>query len=191
MQRFINDFLSGVDVLIDAINKYTPFHMEHTTKWTFADDFNSRQNEKKNEWLQDLAQERLDIEQNRATQQNTLDALRITLEEKFGNGYDNSQYKTPFSWDSWTMPNIGSVDKVGRIGAIDTDVNIADEDMKMLMELAIQNRVNQINLTVQTTNSPNVTQNNVINTELDLQTAVNEITTSVYDANQVTVEQDY
>ena len=89
------------------------------------------------------------------------------------------------------MPNIGSVDKVGRIGAIDTDVNIADEDMKMLMELAIQNRVNQINLTVQTTNSPNVTQNNVINTELDLQTAVNEITTSVYDANQVTVEQDY
>ncbi len=191
MQRFINDFLSGVDVLIDAINKYTPFHMEHTTKWTFADDFNNRQNEKKNEWLQNLAQERLDIEQNRATQQNTLDALRITLEEKFGNGYDNSQYKTPFSWDSWTMPNIGSVDKVGRIGAIDTDVNIADEDMKMLMELAIQNRVNQINLTVQTTNSPNVTQNNVINTELDLQTAVNEITTSVYDANQVTVEQDY
>ena len=88
------------------------------------------------------------------------------------------------------MPNISSVDKVGKVGKIDDDVNIADEDMKLLMDLAIQNRVNQINLTVQTS-APNITQTNTINTEMDLQTAVNDITSAVYEYDQVTVEQDY
>ena len=76
------------------------------------------------------------------------------------------------------------------MGKIDDDVNIADEDMKLLMDLAIQNRVNQINLTVQTS-APNITQTNTINTEMDLQTAVNDITSAVYEYDQVTVEQDY
>lgn len=89
------------------------------------------------------------------------------------------------------MPDIGNVDKVGKVGKIDDDVNIADEDMKMLMELAIQNRVNQINLTVQTTNSPNVTQYNTVSNELDIAAVANEFAAGVYESSQVTVEQDY
>ena len=63
--------------------------------------------------------------------------------------------------------------------------------MKLLMDLAIQNRVNQINLTVQTTNSPNITQNNTIANELDIAEVANGLAAGVYEANQVTVEQDY
>lgn len=86
--------------------------------------------------------------------------------------------------------DIGNVDRVGKVGKIDDDVNIADEDMKMLMELAVQNRVNQINLTVQTA-APNITQHMAVNNELDIQAVANEFATSVYDASQVTVDQDY
>lgn len=92
--------------------------------------------------------------------------------------------------NSSSIDNIGSVDKVNKVGQIDDDVNIADEDLKMLMELAVQNRVNQINLAVQTA-APNVTQNNIINNEMDIQAVANEFATSVYNTSQVMVEQDY
>lgn len=89
------------------------------------------------------------------------------------------------------LPDINNIERVGKVGKIDDDVTIADEDMKLLMDLAIQNRVNQINLTVQTTNSPNITQNNTIANELDIAEVANGLAAGVYEANQVTVEQDY
>lgn len=87
-------------------------------------------------------------------------------------------------------PDIGNVNNVNKVGKIDDDVNIADEDLKMLMELAVQNRVNQINLSVQTS-APNVTQNNIVNNEMDVQAVTNQLATGIYNSKQVMVEQDY
>lgn len=190
VQRFINDFLSGVDALVDAVNQYTPLKLEHTQKLTFATNAAEGQERLNKTRADKLAQERADLEKEQRERQEKLDDYRIILQEKFGDNKNEEAFREIPGMDGWTIPDIGSVDKVGKVGKIDDDVNIADEDMKLLMDLAIQNRVNQINLTVQTS-APNITQNNTINTEMDLQTAVNDITSSVYESNQVTVEQDY
>lgn len=190
VQRFINDFLSGVDALVDAVNQYTPLKLEHTQKLTFATDAAEAQERLNKTRAEKLAQERADLEAAQRERQEKLEEYRVYWAEKFGDNKAEEAPKEIPGMDGWTMPNISSVDKVGKVGKIDDDVNIADEDMKLLMDLAIQNRVNQINLTVQPS-APNITQTNIINTELDMQAAVNDITSAVYESNQVVVEQDY
>ena len=190
VQRFINDFLGGVDALVDAVNKYSPIKLEHTQKLTFATDAAEAQERLNKTRAEKLAQERADLEKEQRERQEKLEEYRLYWAERFGDKKEEEAPKEIPGLDGWTMPNISSVDKVGKVGKIDDDVNIADEDMKLLMDLAIQNRVNQINLTVQTS-APNITQTNTINTEMDLQTAVNDITSAVYEYDQVTVEQDY
>lgn len=134
-----------------------------------------------------------DIIQN-ASLDNVKDKLRPNsedLDDPVNWRYPSSDnYNIPMADGVQTPVDINSVNNVNKVGKIDDDVNIADEDLKMLMELAIQNRVNQINLSVQTS-APNVTQNNIVNNELDVQTVTNQITTAIYNAKQVMVEQDY
>ena len=55
--------------------------------------------------------------------------------------------------------DIGNVDKVGKVGKIEDDVNIADENIKLLRDLSERQYVALVNLTVPQTNAT-VNQNN-------------------------------
>lgn len=86
-----------------------------------------------------------------------------------------------------TINNIGTVDEIGRIR---NDVNIADEDLKLLEDLAIQNRVNQINLTVQS-KAPTITNHNTIQNGQDLDQFLLSMTDGLNEAIEVGTEGDY
>ncbi|MFR6290227.1 MAG: tape measure protein [Peptococcaceae bacterium] len=89
-----------------------------------------------------------------------------------------------------TVGSIGTLDNVGEVGKIRDDVNIADEDLKLLEDLIIQNRVNQINVTVQT-RAPQITNNNTINTDQDFDAFLAGMVDGLDEAVQVSVDEDY
>lgn len=85
---------------------------------------------------------------------------------------------------------LASIGDVGKVGKIDDDVNIAEEDLKMLMELAVQNRVNQVNLTVQTA-APNITNNNTIASDVDAAGFIDALAYGLNESRLVTVDEVY
>lgn len=89
-----------------------------------------------------------------------------------------------------TIPNLGHLDDVGEVGKIRADVNIADEDLKLLEDLIIQNRVNQINVTVQT-KAPRITNNNTINNGQDFDEFLAGMVDGLDEAVQVSTDEDY
>lgn len=88
------------------------------------------------------------------------------------------------------IPNLGHLDDVGEVGKIRADVNIADEDLKLLEDLIIQNRVNQINVTVQT-KAPQITNNNTINNGQDFDEFLAGMVDGLDEAVQVSTDEDY
>lgn len=50
------------------------------------------------------------------------------------------------------LGDVGKVGKVGSVGKIDQDVNIADENIKLLRDLSERQYVAQVNLTLPQTN---------------------------------------
>lgn len=190
VQRFINDFLAGVDALIDALNKFLPFsHMEHTTKFTFADDRRASMENYLTRQQQQLNQSQLALESRKQERQAKLEEYRVYWENKFGDKQTLSD-ELPSIGTAAQLKELASVDKVGKVGSIDDDVNIADEDLKMLMELAVQNRVNQINLTVNTV-APSITNHNSINNGMDIAQFVDSMTYGLNESRMVTVEEVY
>ena len=89
-----------------------------------------------------------------------------------------------------SIDEIGTLDNVGEVGKIRDDVNIADEDLKLLEDLIIQNRVNQINVTVQT-RAPQITNNNTINNGQDFDEFLAGMVDGLDEAVQVSVDEDY
>ena len=89
-----------------------------------------------------------------------------------------------------SIDEIGTLDNVGEVGKIGDDVNIADEDLKLLEDLIIQNRVNQINVTVQT-RAPQITNNNTINNGQDFDEFLAGMVDGLDEAVQVSVDEDY
>lgn len=88
------------------------------------------------------------------------------------------------------MPDIGNVDKVSKVGKIDDDVNIADEDLKYLVSLSTQKYVNNVNLTVQTS-APTINNNATIREEADIDKIVSGFAGILNEERQVTVEQEF
>ena len=88
------------------------------------------------------------------------------------------------------IPNLGHLDDVGEVGKIRADANIADEDQKLLEDLIIQNRVNQINVTVQT-KAPQITNNNTINNGQDFDEFLAGMVDGLDEAVQVSTDEDY
>ncbi|MGP1598971.1 tape measure protein [Peptoanaerobacter stomatis] len=86
--------------------------------------------------------------------------------------------------------NIGDVGKVGKVGSIEKDVKIADEDIKMLYQMAVGDRVNQINLTVET-KAPNIVNNNNISRDVDIDHVYEKIATALSDEANISVKQSY
>nr|DAY21019.1 MAG TPA: Tail tape measure [Caudoviricetes sp.] len=86
--------------------------------------------------------------------------------------------------------DIGDVGKVGKVGSIEKDVNIADEDMKMLYQMAVGDRVNQINLTVET-KAPQIVNNNNISRDVDIDHVYEKIATALSDEANISVKERY
>lgn len=84
--------------------------------------------------------------------------------------------------------DIGDIGKVGKIGKIEQDVNIADEDIKMLMEMAVQNRVNQINLNVETT-AAQITNHNSISSAVDADQLLDYMAQTIQEGASISVKE--
>ena len=190
VQRFINDFLSGVDALVDAVNQYTPLKLEHTQKLTFATNAAEGQERLNKTRAEKLAQERADLEKEQRERQEKLEEYRVYWADKFGDNKAEEAPKEIPGMDGWTIPDIGSVDKVGKVGKIDDDVNIADEDLKYLVNLSTQKYVNNVNLTVQTS-APTITNHATIREDADLDKLISGVAGALGEARQVTVEQEF
>ncbi|MFC4805460.1 tape measure protein [Filifactor villosus] len=83
--------------------------------------------------------------------------------------------------------NIGDVGKVGKVGKIEDKVNIADEDLKMLMDIVTKDRVNQINLSVQT-QSPVIHNSATIREEADLEKLANKLAEKLDEAAETSAD---
>ena len=86
--------------------------------------------------------------------------------------------------------NIGDVGKVGKVGSIEKDVKISDEDIKMLYQMAVGDRVNQINLTVET-KAPKIVNNNNISRDVDIDHVYEKIATALSNEANISVKQSY
>lgn len=86
--------------------------------------------------------------------------------------------------------NIGDVGKVGKVGSIEKDVKISDEDIKMLYQMAVGDRVNQINLTVET-KAPKIINNNNISHDVDMDNVYEKIATALSNEANISVKQSY
>ena len=86
--------------------------------------------------------------------------------------------------------NIGDVGKVGKVGSIEKDVKISDEDIKMLYQMAVGDRVNQINLTVET-KAPKIINNNNISRDVDMDNVYDKIATALSNEANISVKQSY
>ncbi|EJU21185.1 tape measure domain protein [Peptoanaerobacter stomatis] len=86
--------------------------------------------------------------------------------------------------------NIGDVGKVGKVGSIEKDVKIADEDIKMLYQMAVGDRVNNINLTVET-KAPNIVNHNNISRDVDMDNVYEKIATALSNEANISVKQSY
>lgn len=86
--------------------------------------------------------------------------------------------------------NIGDVGKVGKVGSIEKDVKISDEDIKMLYQMAVGDRVNQINLTVET-KAPKIVNNNNISRDVDMDNVYEKIATALSNEANISVKESY
>ena len=86
--------------------------------------------------------------------------------------------------------NIGDVGKVGKVGSIEKDVKISDEDIKMLYQMAVGDRVNQINLTVET-KAPQIVNNNNISRDVDMDNVYDKIAAALSNEANISVKQSY
>ncbi len=80
--------------------------------------------------------------------------------------------------------SLDSVNQVGKVGKIDSDINIAKEDIKYLLDATTQKYVNQINLTVQT-QAPVINTNGTIREEADLEKLAGNITEKINEQNVI------
>lgn len=84
------------------------------------------------------------------------------------------------------ITGIKDIDKVGKVGKIDSDVNIAKEDIKYLLDAVTQKYVNNINLTVET-KAPVINNSAVVREEADIERLKNVIADAIYEQTVVSV----
>lgn len=104
-------------------------------------------------------------------------------------GFLDKMGKNPFEFNN-AGSNIGDVGKVGSIGKIDKDVNIAKEDIEMMLDMVTQNRVNQINLQV-TTKAPIINNRATVREEADVRKIASEIADIIYEGVEITTDLPY
>jgi tape measure domain-containing protein len=173
-----DNILSQIETVADAIDAVLKTNMADGVKGF---------REKLSEWVDDeFGEQAVTIE--RMTKLNTGDTADewSKMAASIGNKVDNSN----FSLDSYldksplgdkllgglgggaAVGDIGNVGKVGKVDKIEQDVNISDENIKLLRDLSERQYVALVNLTVPQTNAT-VNQNNYGGGGSDIDSMVN------------------
>lgn len=146
LQNMINGAIDIINKFISVLNKIPGVNIEAIEKVTFATEAAAKNEAEKQVRADSLNQYESDIKAAQAEREAVYSAAKKELADatsKLSTTYKNAKADAANAnttsgggWNTKSGGNIGKVDKVGSVGSIEKDVNIADEDLKFLRDVA-------------------------------------------------------
>lgn len=180
LQNMINGAISIINDFIGLLNKIPGVNIDLIEQVTFATTAAAENEAAKQSRANSLNQYEADIREAQVERESTYSAARQELADatsKLSKTYANARSQAAqsnsdaaVSWNADGSVDVGNVDSVGSVGKIDSDVNIADEDLKFLRDVAEMRYVqNFVTLT------PTVAMDAQISERVDLDDVVSAI----------------
>mgnify|MGYP002524217596 CR=1 FL=1 len=180
LQNMINGAISIINDFIGLLNKIPGVNIDLIEQVTFATTAAAENEAAKQSRANSLNQYEADIREAQVEREATYSAARQELADatsKLSKTYANARSQAAqsnsdaaVSWNADGSVDVGNVDSVGSVGKIDSDVNIADEDLKFLRDVAEMRYVqNFVTLT------PTVAMDAQISERVDLDDVVSAI----------------
>ena len=164
MESMANGVIGIINSLISALNKIPGVAIDPLNELTFAASAAAEEEAKKQNRAANLqasrdaaaakaASRQAEMDANRAKDEANLAAKKAAAEAEKNKDYSVEQ-EAPLSWDDlnfedpdFNLGNIGldggNLDKIGKVGKIEDDVSITDDDIKMLKDIAATEFVNK------------------------------------------------
>ena len=148
LQNMINGAIDIINKFIGVLNKIPGVNIEAIEKVTFATEAAMENEAAKQSRADALNKYESDIKAAQAERDATYSAAKQELADATKNLSDTyknakaeaAQNNTDSATTDWNIDggtgDVGNVDKVGSVGSIESDVNIADEDLKFLRYVA-------------------------------------------------------
>ena len=148
LQNMINGAIDIINKFIGVLNKIPGVNIEAIEKVTFATEAAMENEAAKQSRADALNKYESDIKAAQAERDATYSAAKQELADATKNLSDTyknakaeaAQNNTDSATTDWNIDggtgDVGNVDKVGSVGSIESDVNIADEDLKFLRDVA-------------------------------------------------------
>ena len=162
LQNMINGAIDIINKFIGVLNKIPGVNIEAIEKVTFATEAAMENEAAKQSRADALNKYESDIKAAQAERDAAYSAAKQELADATKNLSDTyknakaeaAQNNTDSATTDWNIDggtgDVGNVDKVGSVGSIESDVNIADEDLKFLRDVAEMRYVqNHVTLTPQ------------------------------------------
>ena len=161
LQNMINGAIGIINDFISLLNKIPGVNIDLIEQVTFATTAAAENEAAKQARADALNQYEADIKAAQAERDATYSAAKqeladatAKLSETYANARaDAAQNATDSATTTWNLGNSGSIDNidtVGSVGSIESDINIADEDLKFLRDVAEMRYVqNHMTLTPQ------------------------------------------
>ena len=180
LQNMINGAISIINDFIGLLNKIPGVNIDLIEQVTFATTSAAENEAAKQSRANSLNQYEADIREAQVEREATYSAARQELADvtsKLSKTYANARSQAAqsnsdaaVSWNADGSVDVGNVDSVGSVGKIDSDVNISDEDLKFLRDVAEMRYVqNFVTLT------PTVAMDAQISERVDLDDVVSAI----------------
>lgn len=180
LQNMINGAISIINDFIGLLNKIPGVNIDLIEQVTFATTAAAENEAAKQSRANSLNQYEADIREAQVEREATYSAARQELADatsKLSKTYANARSQAAqsnsdaaVSWNADGSVDVGNVDSVGSVGKIDSDVNISDEDLKFLRDVAEMRYVqNFVTLT------PTVAMDAQISERVDLDDVVSAI----------------
>ena len=180
LQNMINGAISIINDFIGLLNKIPGVNIDLIEQVTFATTAAAENEAAKQSRANSLNQYEADIREAQAEREATYSAAKQELANataKLSKTYADARSQaaqsnsdSAVSWNADGSVDVGNVDSVGSVGKIDSDVNIADEDLKFLRDVAEMRYVqNFVTLT------PTVAMDAQISERVDLDDVVSAI----------------
>ena len=180
LQNMINGAISIINDFIGLLNKIPGVNIDLIEQVTFATTAAAENEAAKQSRANSLNQYEADIREAQVEREATYSAAKQELADatsKLSKTYANARSQAAqsnsdaaVSWNADGSVDVGNVDSVGSVGKIDSDVNISDEDLKFLRDVAEMRYVqNFVTLT------PTVAMDAQISERVDLDDVVSAI----------------
>ena len=180
LQNLINGAISIINDFIGLLNKIPGVNIDLIEQVTFATTAAAENEAAKQSRADALSQYEADIRAAQAERDATYSAAKQELASataKLSKTYADARSQaaqsnsdSAVSWNADGSVDVGNVDSVGSVGKIDSDVNISDEDLKFLRDVAEMRYVqNFVTLT------PTVAMDAQISERVDLDDVVSAI----------------